>query len=139
MAPKLLDGVGTTTNAIILIAYAVGNAAGPFMWKLEYQPRFVSCCPPPCVYCIMLTRIFSNHIPWAVISACIVTCMLLILLLRFMLAAENRRRDAEETEDPYDAVYISRELPNGSKSEKKVDRAFLDLTDIQNREFRYAL
>ena len=45
MAPKPLDGIGTTTNAIILIAYAVGNAAGPFMWKLEYQPRFVSCCP----------------------------------------------------------------------------------------------
>ena len=65
--------------------------------------------------------------------------MLLILLLRFMLAAENRRRDAEKTEDSHDAVYIAQELPDGSKSEKKVDRAFLDLTDIQNREFRYVL
>lgn len=32
---------GITTNAIILGAYAVGNAAGPFMWKKRYQPRWV--------------------------------------------------------------------------------------------------
>jgi len=32
---------GTTTNAIILSAYAIGNAAGPFMWKKQYQPRYI--------------------------------------------------------------------------------------------------
>src|SRR6266540_4317457 len=95
---------------------------------------------PTFVYRTILTRIFSNHIPWAVISACIVTCTLLILLLRFMLAAENKRRDAEKTEASYyDAVYIAQELPDGSKLEKKVDQAFLDLTDMQNQDFRYAL
>jgi ACS family allantoate permease-like MFS transporter len=109
----------TTTNSIILIAYAVGNAAGPAMWKKKYQPR--------------------NHVPWAVISACIMTCFFLILLLRFMLAAENKRRDAEKRDDTYDDVYVSQELANGTKEEKRVDRAFLDLTDIQNRDFRYAL
>ena len=37
-------------NAIILIAYAIGNAAGPFMWKQElHQPRFVSSCPTVCI------------------------------------------------------------------------------------------
>jgi ACS family allantoate permease-like MFS transporter len=30
-----------TTNAVILCAYAIGNAAGPFMWKKKYQPRYV--------------------------------------------------------------------------------------------------
>lgn len=33
---------GTTTNAIILCAYAIGNAAGPFMWKRRYQPRYAA-------------------------------------------------------------------------------------------------
>ncbi len=57
-----------------------------------------------------------------------------------MLAAENKRRDAEKTEASYyDAVYIAQELPDGSKLEKKVDQAFLDLTDMQNQDFRYAL
>lgn len=31
---------GITTNSIILSAYAIGNAAGPFMWKAQYQPRY---------------------------------------------------------------------------------------------------
>jgi len=29
----------TTVNAILLVAYGIGNAAGPFMWKKKYQPR----------------------------------------------------------------------------------------------------
>ena len=28
-----------TTNAIMLIAYCVGNASAPFMWQAKYQPR----------------------------------------------------------------------------------------------------
>lgn len=30
---------GTTTNAIVLSGYAIGNIAGPFIWKKMYQPR----------------------------------------------------------------------------------------------------
>ncbi|PPR05104.1 hypothetical protein CVT26_012340 [Gymnopilus dilepis] len=109
----------TTTNAIILIAYAIGNAVGPFMWKKQYQPR--------------------NHVPWTVIAVCIGVCALLILILRFMLDRENKRREAEKAEDSYDDVYLAQEKQDGTKAEKHVDRAFLDLTDIQNREFRYVL
>lgn len=32
--------IGTTVNAIVFVAYGIGNAAGPFMWKKVYQPRF---------------------------------------------------------------------------------------------------
>ncbi|CAA7271463.1 unnamed protein product [Cyclocybe aegerita] len=109
----------TTVNAIVLCAYAIGNAAGPFMWKKHYQPR--------------------NHVPWAVISACIFTCAMLMLLLRFMLTSENKRRDAEKRDDTYDDVYITEVTADGKTIEKRVDRAFLDLTDIQNRDFRYVL
>ncbi|KAF8954615.1 major facilitator superfamily domain-containing protein [Flammula alnicola] len=117
--PSIVSGhtKRTTTTAVILSAYAIGNAAGPFMWKKQYQPR--------------------NHIPWSIISACIGACSILILLLRFMLQSENKRRDAEQRDDTYDDVYLKQELADGTKTEKRVDRAFLDLTDIQNRDFRY--
>jgi len=70
---------------------------------------------------------YSNHVPWAVISACIFTCALLILLLRFMLAAENKRRDAEKRDEKFDDIYLSKELSDGSKEEKRVDRVRLNL------------
>jgi MFS family permease len=107
----------TTTNAIVLSGYAIGNAAGPFMWKKQYQKR--------------------NHIPWAVISACIGACAFLALLLRWVLARENARREAEQRDDSYDDVYVTQRLADGTTVEKRVDRAFLDLTDLQNRDFRY--
>ena len=28
-----------TTNAIVLSAYSIANAAGPFMWQERYKPR----------------------------------------------------------------------------------------------------
>ncbi|KAF5315827.1 hypothetical protein D9611_004986 [Ephemerocybe angulata] len=109
----------TTTNAIILIAYALGNAAGPFMWKKEYQPR--------------------NHIPWIVISSCIFSGAVLVFVLRTLLARENARRDAETRDETYDDVYVLTEKPDGTKVETRVDKTFLDLTDLQNRDFRYIL
>lgn len=30
-----------TVNAIMLSAYCIGNAAGPFMWQASYKPRSV--------------------------------------------------------------------------------------------------
>ncbi|RXW18733.1 hypothetical protein EST38_g7118, partial [Candolleomyces aberdarensis] len=109
----------TTTNAVILIAYALGNAAGPFMWKKKYQPR--------------------NHVPWIVISCCIFAGAVLIFILRTMLARENEKRNKETRDETYDDVYIQKEKEDGTKVEQRVDKAFLDLTDIQNRDFRYIL
>jgi hypothetical protein len=56
-----------------------------------------------------------------------------------MLSSENKRRETEQRDERHDAVYISQEQADGTRLEKRVDRAFLDLTDIQNRDFRYAL
>lgn len=108
-----------TVNAIMLIAYCVGNAAAPFMWQAKYQPR--------------------NHVPWTIIGICYVICSALMLFLRWLLWRENRRRDAEPVDDTYDDVYIEVITPDGEKIEKKVSKEFLDLTDIENRDFRYVL
>lgn len=104
-----------TTNAIVLCSYAIGNAVSQFMWKAQYQPR--------------------NHVPWAVIASCNFAAGIALVVLRFMLASDNTKRDRETPDDKHGAVYILDE----SGTERRVDKAFLDLTDKQNRDFRYVL
>ncbi|KAF9464198.1 MFS general substrate transporter [Collybia nuda] len=107
-----------TSNAIMLSAYCIGNAASPFMWQAKYRPR--------------------NHIPWIIIGISYAVCIGILLLIRFLLASENKRRDAEPADHSYDDVYIEREK-DGIVERVKVAKEFLDLTDIQNRDFRYVL
>ncbi|KAJ7050651.1 MFS general substrate transporter [Mycena amicta] len=109
-----------TTNAIMLSAYCIGNSAGPFMWQQRYKPR--------------------NRIPWIIIAVCNASCMLLVLVIRRLLIAENKRRDAAaplQDSDPYDDVYVERIRADGKVERVKVDKEYLDLTDRQNRDFRY--
>ncbi|KAH8106893.1 MFS general substrate transporter [Cristinia sonorae] len=108
-----------STNAIVMIAYAVGNAVGSQYWKAQYQPR--------------------NHIPWAILSACWATVALLILVLRFYLASDNKKRESEPHDSTYDNVYVNEKTEQGEEKALKVDKEFLDLTDLQNRDFRYVL
>ncbi len=75
-----------------------------------------------------------------------------------MLATENKRRDVNRHDDTYDEVYVTHVNADGTTEERKVDKvlvsrsfcsrvwliylpsqAFLDLTDIQNKDFRYLL
>lgn len=93
-------GVGTTTNAIVMIGYAVGNAVGTQYWKKAYQPR--------------------NHIPWSILSACWFASMIIMLMTRFYLARENAKREREEPDSTYDDVYINEGIP-GEKP-LKVDK-----------------
>ncbi|EPQ57979.1 MFS general substrate transporter [Gloeophyllum trabeum ATCC 11539] len=109
----------TTTNAIVLIGYGIGNAAGPFMWKKKYQPR--------------------NHVPWAVITVCIFVYCCILLGIRAYCVSENKRRDNERRDENYEDVYVTVKNENGTVVEKKVDKAFLDLTDRENLDFRYVL
>ncbi|KAH9958005.1 major facilitator superfamily domain-containing protein [Russula dissimulans] len=109
-----------TTNAIMLSAYCIGNAAGPFMWQDKYKPR--------------------NHIPWTIIGICYASCMALLFAIRVLLARENKRRDVEPpADDTYEDVYVVKINEDGSRAETKVSKEFLDLTDRQNRDFRYVL
>ncbi|KAF8256528.1 major facilitator superfamily domain-containing protein [Lactarius quietus] len=108
-----------TTNAIILTWYCIGNAAGPFMWKTKYKPR--------------------NHVPWIIIGICGVACMSLLFAVGVLLSRENKRRDAEPLDDTFDNVFLTKADQGGNRVEMKVDKEFLDLTDRQNRDFRYVL
>jgi len=108
-----------TTNAMMLSGYCIGNAAGPFMWQAKYKPR--------------------NHIPWIIIGVCDIACVCLLFTIRVLLSRENKRRDAEPLNDAYDNVFLTKIDQNGNRVEMRVSKEFLDLTDRQNRDFRYVL
>ncbi|KAK6983842.1 major facilitator superfamily domain-containing protein [Favolaschia claudopus] len=108
-----------TVNAILLGAYCVGNSVGPQMWLAKYKPR--------------------NHVPWIVIAICYAGMALTLLAIRFYLARQNARRDAAGPDDTYDNVYVQHVNADGATEKVKVDKEYLDLTDLQNREFRYVL
>ncbi|EIM88617.1 MFS general substrate transporter [Stereum hirsutum FP-91666 SS1] len=108
-----------TTNAIMLSAYCIGNAAAPFMWQAKYKPRY--------------------HIPWIIIGICYICCIALLFAIRTLLKRRNDLREAEAADDTYEDVYVIKTLDNGEKVEVKVAKEFLDLTDMQNRDFRYVL
>lgn len=128
--PLLRHHPGITINAIVLGAYALGNALSQFMWQSQYKPRQVAPLGP---YPSLTSH--RNHIPWAIISATNFSSALAFLLLRFLLAADNHSRDASSDSDiPVSVVVVDLD---GMRT--KVPKAFLDLTDRQNRDFRYPL
>ncbi|KAH9993093.1 MFS general substrate transporter [Russula vinacea] len=106
-------------NATMLSGMCIGNVAGPFMWRAEYKPR--------------------NHVPWTVAGVCYLMSVVLLFSIRVILARENKRRDAEPRDDRFDDVHVMRVDGDGKRTEVKVSKEFLDLTDGQNRDFRYVL
>ena len=109
-----------TTNAIMLIAYCVGNATAPFMWQAKYSPRYVSLGRILRVGLTCWTH--RNHVPWTIIGICYVICPILLLTIRFILARENKKRDAEPVDDKYEDMYIEVVLPDGTRTERRVDK-----------------
>ncbi|KAI0287115.1 MFS general substrate transporter [Russula brevipes] len=132
-----------TMTAVMLSAQCLGNALGPFMWRAKYKPR--------------------NHVPWTILGICYALCIALLFAIRMRLARENERRDVEPLDDTFDNVYVVRVDGEGNRVELKVpkvrdrplakptsylglielvrfyEQEFLDLTDEQNRAFRYVL
>jgi len=106
-----------TTNTVLLIAYCIGNAVAPLMWEAKYKPR--------------------NYVPWGIIAGCDLVCAFIPLIIRWILAKENALRDKEEHDPAYDNIYAEHITPEGKKSDLKVPKELLDLTDRQNRDFRY--
>ena len=90
------------------------------MWKKQYQPRYGNVIEPSFMKPQLLVP--SNHVPWAIIAACIGTCAILILTLRYVLYFENKRRDGEQRDETYDDVYLTQETEDGIKAEKRVDK-----------------
>ena len=111
-----------TTNAIMLSAYCIGNAAGPFMWQAKYKPRCDYTLGFQCCLESNVAHFSRNHVPWIIIGVCYVICMGLLLAIRYLLASENKRRDNEPVDTTYDDVYIEKIGPDGVVEKVKVDK-----------------
>lgn len=119
-----------TTNAIMLSAYCIGNAAAPFMWQAKYKPRYVAHHAPLIITTITYSSIlaanglesgcFRYHIPWIIIGICYICCIALLFAIRTLLKRRNDQRDAEAVDDTYEDVYVIKTLDNGEKVEVKV-------------------
>jgi hypothetical protein len=112
-----------TVNAIVLIAYSVGNAAGPFMWQAKYKPR--------------------NKVPFTIITVCSAVSAFTLFVTRQYLAYQNKKRDEEaaavvEKGDKYDEVYIT-VMEDGKAVEKKVDRVCFPHSPLSRRKFFLAM
>ena len=65
---------------------------------------------------------FSNHVPWIAIGVCYTLCAALLLVIRSMLAVENKRRDMEPLDHTYDNVYVEHLNEEGENVNTKVPK-----------------
>lgn len=94
------------TNAILFLGYCVGNIIGPFFYLDSQEPQ----------YELGIWSMIVSHL----IEACI------ILVLRFLLAHENKRRDR-----------VQAAMEGGLGGRDLDATAFSDMTDRENINFRY--
>jgi ACS family allantoate permease-like MFS transporter len=64
-----------------------------------------------------------NRIPWIVIGICYLTCPVLLLTIRWLLARENARRDAEPIEEE-EEFFIEKVSEDGTRVQVKVDKVW---------------
>ncbi|KAG8958436.1 hypothetical protein FRC00_002762 [Tulasnella sp. 408] len=111
-----------TCNAIFLIGYSLGQMLCTQFWKQKYRPR--------------------NMVPWTIQLCTYASDIILISIIWWYLASENKRRDAEKLasgEEYPEFGYIEHTQEDGSIVKLKVPIQFLDITDKENRAFRYPL
>jgi MFS transporter, ACS family, allantoate permease len=63
-----------------------------------------------------------NRIPWIIIGICYLLCASLLLVIRHLLAKENRVRDQEPPDENHNDVYIKAVDGDGNMVWSKVDK-----------------
>lgn len=116
----------TTSTAFVFLAYCVGNIIGTFFAfsKLRSTADTVDLGP----HAFLAKEAPKYETGVKTILACAVAQVVLALCLRALLTWRNAQRDREEAENQSrdDLVEIAME---------NID----DITDFQNKKFRYAL
>ncbi|KAG8947324.1 hypothetical protein FRC03_001064 [Tulasnella sp. 419] len=111
-----------TVNAIFLIGYSLGQTLSTQFWKQKYRPR--------------------NYLPFGITLASYTLDIFFILLIRWMLDRENKRRDREKElsgKEYEEFGYVEKVKEDGTIEKLKVPIQLLDVTDKQNPAFRYVL
>lgn len=102
-----------TSNAVMLIAYCVGNLIGPHVFV--NGPRFT--------------------VAWIVFIVCYALCAVIMVALLMLLKYRNKQKDKKMA-----ALDVSpRVLDEKGQIKPSEELAWLDLTDFENPLFRYVL
>ncbi|EGF98722.1 uncharacterized protein MELLADRAFT_45958 [Melampsora larici-populina 98AG31] len=104
-----------TVQAFVLTGYCIGNIIAPQLWQSKYKPR--------------------NIVPWSIITFCYVFGALILIFMRFYLKRQNFIRDSKITNQ----VIVNKQKENENENEDKSVKAFMDLTDLENSDYRYVL
>ena len=119
-----------TTIAVILLGTSLGNTLGPQFWVNKYK--------------------LEDHVPWGIILMANLVSIACTLALRMSFSRENKRRESAKEDarktgvgleafDDYMILNAGTTRTDGKAVEQKVDKMFLDLTDTENKAFRYVL
>jgi len=111
-----------TTNAIFFIGYCIGQMLCTQFWKVQYRPR--------------------NIVPWSIQLSSYVFDICIIYAMRLYFQYVNRKRDAEKLasgKEYEEFGYVEHVNEDGSTSRIKVPIQFMDVTDWENKAFRYAI
>ncbi|KAG9039675.1 hypothetical protein FS837_000943 [Tulasnella sp. UAMH 9824] len=111
-----------TCNAIFLVGYSIGQMVSTQFWKKKYRPR--------------------NIVPWTIILSSFAFNIFIISIIRWYLVRENKRRDAERLDSVKECEefgFVEHVQEDGSVDRLKVPIQFLDMTDLENKAFRYPL
>ncbi|KAL5523135.1 hypothetical protein ACEPAF_1402 [Sanghuangporus sanghuang] len=117
----------SVARGFFLVGGALGQICSTQFWKDKYKP--------------------SYRVPFGIILMSHCVAAILMLVARFRLDAENKRRDrlkaeAEKTgigKESFEEWAIVEVEKDGKIVKEKIDKTFLDLTDGENLAFRYVL
>jgi hypothetical protein len=93
---------------MLFIGYCLGNLLSPQMWRSDYAPRY--------------------YLPWGIILVTYVLRPVQLLVMRYLLQKENRRRDSLGEKESF-----------CDSQGREIDQTFSDITDRRNMAFRYPL
>ena len=65
--------------------------------------------------------------------------MALLLIIRYVLSSENKRRDQEQLDNSYDDVYIERMGKDGQVERVKVDKVIILVVYVRECDIIYEL
>jgi len=94
------------------------------MWQAKYYPRYAR-HTPSCGLVESNASLIRNHIPWIVSGVCYVVCIITLLVIRWYLAGENRRRDLEPRDHTYDENWVEVVRDDGTVEKVKIPKVFI--------------
>lgn len=142
--------IGTLLSSFSLRPRALTTDFNSFVRPSSVATPIVSCDSfagplSPLPFANLLLMPYSaprNYVPWGIMIACYLTCPAILLWIRHIYIKENKSRDAlqqlekDEGRIPEDEL-VEVKHTDGTLTLERIDKSFMDLTDKENKDFRW--